>query len=182
LAATVQDKKVYQDFDLVEIFGQEVTPDVALAFGQALIDRMLERTSQNRAVDGSPLASYSDSYVKSLEFKAAGKSRNDPNMELSGGMLSAIDILQATPTSLRIGFNRQEEELKAFGHMTGMEGHPTLQGITPVREFFGITQSEISDIKGDFESQLELAVAGLTPLDETVRRFSIFDLLESIDD
>jgi hypothetical protein len=177
LKLNLSQSEVSQEFDLVEIFGQEVTPDVALAFGQALIDRMIDRTNSNQKLGGGPFSgkasTYSESYAESLEFKAAGKSINDVNMELSGGMKSDVDILEASPTFLKIGLRDETETKKAYNHQVG----DTL----PARPWFGVTKSEVDDIKGDFESQLELAVAGLTPLDETVRRFSIFDLLDSLD-
>ena len=152
--------EVSQDIDLEEIVGREVPTAIAVAIGQEIIDRIIERTEDGKANNNRSFpaaknnakgSKYSESYVDSLEFKAFGKSKNPINMTLSGGMLESIDILEVEGGRLKIGIDDDVEAAKAYGHMTGMEGHPTLQGKVKPRQFFGVTYSEIRDIVSRYD-------------------------------
>lgn len=143
--------EVSQEFDLNELLGMDVSDDDGLveAVGQFLIDRIVERTQEGKSSDGSKFAKYSASYKDSLEFKAFEKSSN-VNMTLSGDMLSSLTIISSKNGKIKIGWDDPENNAKAYGHMTGMEGHPVLEGITPKRQFFGVTADEIAVMKKEF--------------------------------
>lgn len=171
----------YLEFDLKDLFGQEVTDDVALSFGQAVIDTILDRTESSRRSDGGRMKDYSDSYAESLEFKAAGKSQSQPNLELTGSMLFDIDIIEASPASLRIGFRDETQRAKAYNHHTG--------DTVPERPFFDLNNSELNNLKDEFmpmaeDSPLQLDQDMLferfsaTPVaDEARRTTSLLNLL-----
>lgn len=153
---TLTKNSVFQDLSLSDIFGLDLSsyPDIGLAFGQAAIDIMLERTASGVDKNGNAFARYSDSYKDSLEFKAFGKS-NQVNMNLEGNMLSDLDILDFNGNDLKIGFKDTVENNKAYNHNTG----DTL----PKREFFGLTNDEIEALKLSFQSQVDDAVSSASP-------------------
>lgn len=147
--------EVSQEFDLNKVLGMDVSKDQGLqeAIGQAIIDRIVERTERGKSVSGAALPKYSKAYKESLEFAAFGKT-NKVNMTLTGEMLSSLTVLSASNGRLKIGFDGEENNAKAFGHISGMEGHPTLEGKVPEREFFGLTKAEIESIRKEFRPQL----------------------------
>lgn len=144
--------EVSQEFDLNEILGVDVKDDEGLAeaVGQYLIDRIVDRTSSGKDVNGKSMPKYSKTYKESLEYKAWGKT-GKVNMELSGEMLTSLDILSIKNGKIKIGWNDGENSVKAYGNITGMEGHPYLDGIAPKREFFGVTAAEIKSIAKEFK-------------------------------
>ena len=151
---TLSKNEVSQTFNLVEIFGKPIPEDLVISFGQSIIDHIIDRSSEGFDVNNNQMQSYSGSYADSLPFIARGKSKNEVNMRLRSNMMYDMDILEATPTSLKIGFKSTLENNKAYGHMTGMEGHPVLDGVTPKREFFGLNDSDIEGIASPIASQL----------------------------
>lgn len=148
---TLKQDEVSQEFDLNQILGIDVSDDDGLteAVGQFIIDKIVERTKSGRAVDGSKFAKYSESYKDSLEFKAFGKS-SKVDMELSGEMLSTLTIISSKNGKIKVGWSDSENNAKAYGNITGMEGHPTLEGVTPARNFFGMTAAEIAEMQKEF--------------------------------
>lgn len=143
----VSGKKVYQDIDAEELLGVDLSKDPLLAqsIGQAVVDFMRERT-QKDSVDrnGDKFAPYSKSYKNSEDYEAAGKT-SKVDMTLRGFMLNSLDF-EASGSSFRFGFDDPDEEVKAYGHMTGMEGHKHLDGKTPRREFFGISNEDFVEL------------------------------------
>lgn len=55
-----------------------------------------------------------------------------PNLELEGEMMRALDW-RVEMDEIKIGFFDKEQAIKAYGHNTGMKGHPWLDGVAPVR-------------------------------------------------
>ena len=149
-------EKVSQKFDLEEIFGVDLSsrPDLKEQFGQAVIDKILERTEQGKGRNDVSLAGYSKSYKDSAQFEQFGKS-STVNMDLKGDMLDALDILSSSGNEVEVGFNGTLQNAKAYGHLSGMKGHKVLAGKTPKRPFFGLTKNERDEIKSQFVSELE---------------------------
>lgn len=154
---TVSGGKVYQEIDLSDMFGADFSGQEALklSIGQEIIDYMRDRTSKGKDYNGEAFAKYSESYKKSDEYEAYGKS-SKVNMSLTGDMLASID-LETSGNLMTFVFDDAEDEAKAFGHMSGMEGHKHLDGKTPKRLFFGISQDEINTkilpkFKGDIDA------------------------------
>lgn len=106
---------------------------------QKIIDKIVEKSESGKDRLGKSLPKYSKSYKESDEFKAFGKT-NKPNMTLTGDMLGQIDILKIQGDTARIGWDSEEENLKAHGNITGQEG------IRKKRDFFGLTVDDIKEI------------------------------------
>lgn len=181
---SVEGKRVKQTVDLEELLGVDLSdsPFLVQSIGQEIVDYMRKRTSKSVDRNGKAFAAYSKSYKQSEDYEAAGKS-SKVNMKLRGYMLNSLDF-EANGSVIEFGFDDEEEELKAYGHMTGMKGHKHLDGKTPVREFFGMNDDDLVDlVERKFRDELEAlkapqeietnlpsfdtqATAGTTTLDE----------------
>lgn len=140
---------IYQTLDLEEIFGVDKTYDDVIKgqVGQMAIDMIVERTKNNKGINGRSLKSYSDDYIDSASFEKWGKSASDVNMELTGDMMLDLDIIEQTDTTVTIGFKNETNQMKAANHNFGV----TL----PERPFFGVNKQEIDRIKNEFIDQIE---------------------------
>lgn len=156
LKLTIDD--VSQEIDLKEYLGIDVSNNGPMkdAIGQWMIDRILERTSKGTDAYGKSFKKYSKEYVASEEFMAF-KNTKTVNMDLRGDMLASIDILSAKGNKIKIGLKDKEQIVKAFGHMTGMEGNKNLEGIAPVRTFFGLSDKDLDAMKKEFTPDLTKA-------------------------
>lgn len=148
--------KVKFKINLEELFDGARTFDRATkeAVGQAIIDKIVERTQSGIDKNGRQFRSYSKEYMQSLEFKVAGKS-SLVDMTLTGDMLSSINIIEQTPRTITIGFDDPNENAKAYGHISGMKGHPTIKN-GKVRDFFGLPTGELNKIADEFKDQVEV--------------------------
>jgi uncharacterized protein YuzE len=153
--------KVTQKIDLEDLIGVDISEDRNLVreIGQAIIDYMVERAEDGKGLNGVKLKSpYSKEYSESLDFKAAGKSKSKVNMTLSGDMLASIDIVDQSGSVIEIGIEDSEQAVKAYGHQTGFEGHPVLDG--PKRPFFGVSVKELQkEILPQFKNKIKNASA-----------------------
>jgi hypothetical protein len=143
--------------NLDEMFGDSYSTNSGTrqAIGQAIIDRIVSRTREDM-VDkfGRSLGKYSPSYKDSLDFKVLKKGQTQVNLTASGDMLDLLTIIEETPNSVTIGWKDDEQNTKAFGHISGMEGHPVLEGRVKKRDFFGLPKNEINEIAAEFEDQV----------------------------
>lgn len=149
---TITLSKIEQEFDFKELLGVDLSEDESLkqAIGQVMIDQMLSRIDDGRGIGGVKLKSpYSKGYSESLEFKAAGKSKNKVNMKLTGDMLAAIDIISTRGNKIVIGIN-EDEVSKAYNHQTG--------DTVTKRPFFGFTKGEMTEILSEFKPQVKRAI------------------------
>lgn len=99
-----------------------------------ILNKSGKNPSKSKAKPGAPVGRITAS-GKSLKFenysaykRAIGKS-GDVDLEVSGRMLNAIDIVRITPASVAIGFTRESERLKAEGNQRR-------------RPFFGLSPSD----------------------------------------
>jgi phage gpG-like protein len=154
------ESEVSQTVDVKKLTGVDLStrPDLVAAFGQDVINEIVQRTLQGKSVTGKDLRNYSDSYSQSLKFKAFGKSQNNPNMKLTGDMLDLLDVTQIQGNKVTIGWTQSEQNAKAFGHISGMQGHKFLDGKVPKREFFGLNNSETKQIAKEFQKDVKPAV------------------------
>jgi hypothetical protein len=154
----VTESEVSQTIDLKKVTGVDVSrdPELLREIEQAIIDFQVERVqSEFKGYDGKVLAKpYSKTYSESLDFKAAGKSKNAINMTLSGDMMGSIDVLEESGSKIKIGIGDAGEAVKAFAHITGFEGHPTIKDAKK-RPFFGVSENELSKILEPFESKIQ---------------------------
>jgi hypothetical protein len=128
------------------MFGARV-PDSELfrqSVGQQIIDRIRERTrEENIDRKGRGFRGYSDSYVESLRFRAAGKDPGSVNLTLTGEMLTLMDVIDSTSTTITIGFTDRTDQRKAHGHITGSKRGPKVK-----RDFFGLPNTDYKIIAG----------------------------------
>lgn len=77
------------------------------------------------------------------------------NLSLEGDLWSALTF-EADAYGVKVGFWEETEAAKAFGHTTGFEGHPTLEGKAPKRKIIpSAKESFISDIQEGIDQIIE---------------------------
>lgn len=144
-------EEVSQKIDLNEIIGSDISNDeqLILKIGQKIIDYIEERVDDGLGYGRTKLKSpYSDGYADSLTFKAAGKSKNDVNMKLSGDMMASIDIIEVNGSKITIGIDDPDQAPKAFNHQTG--------DTVPRRPFFGVTKQELKEyVLSEFKDEIK---------------------------
>lgn len=117
-------------------------PAQRVAIAAEIIDYIRKRTARGKDKNNSKFPGYSKDYVKSLDFKIAGKSKSNVNLKLTGDMLAAIDLLKHEPGKLKIGFEAgTEENGRAEGNILGTYGQKTSTG--KKRDFLGITNEDL---------------------------------------
>lgn len=133
--------------NLEELFGVDIPNDSQFrqAVGQAIIDKIRERTRSGVDRNGKQFKNYSDEYAESISFKAYNKSKTDPNLRQTGEMLGFMDIIEEDLTTITIGWT-DENANKAHGHITGNVGVK--------RDFLGLPDSDLSSIADDLQGFL----------------------------
>ena len=128
----------------VDLSGHGLNEDQRHEVADLVIERIVNRTDQGVDKDGKKFAKYSTSYKDSLDFKIAGK--GPVNLQLSGDMLAAIEVLDLTSRSAVIGFEKgSDENAKADGNIRGTYGNPTpIKG--KARDFLGISEKDLLKI------------------------------------
>ena len=113
----------------------------AIAFD--IIERIVDRTvNDNVDKDGKPFPKYSKSYIKSLDFKIAGKTKK-VNLTLSGDMLADMQLLSSKKGEITIGFkNGTDNNAKAEGNIKGSYGK-SVGDPKKARDFLGLTKGEL---------------------------------------
>lgn len=151
-------KSVKQTINLEREFGVSFVdaPRLRNKIGRRIVEKQKERTLNNKKYQpgggrpGGLEKPYSEKYVNSKAFKDAGKSANDVNMTLKGKMLKSWGIVKKTTNTITQGFSnvrKNVENKKAFNHNTG--------DTVPQRPFFGVTNSELKQIKKEFKPELD---------------------------
>ena len=134
--------------NLKEIFGVDVASEsLRLALAEALLDKMIRKTQDGKSRTGHGFRGYSKAYRDSDAYKAAGKT-GKVNMTLSGDMLGLIDVTSESENTVTLGWEDDDEGAKAHGHITG-GGH------LPVRDFFGLNDTDIKQVRAEFADELE---------------------------
>jgi hypothetical protein len=161
----LSEKEVSQTIDLNKLFETNLAGNSGLvqAIGQEIIDKIIKRTEDGLDNRNRPLAKYdkNSEYVKSDEFKAFGKSVNKPNMTLTGQMLGTLDIIEARGGKIKIGWDDETENAKAYNHMVG--------DTVTKRPFFGILESDLKEIKEEYEDRVKQESRGLQEEKDRVR-------------
>jgi hypothetical protein len=93
---------------------------------------------------------YSKEYIKSLNFKIAGKSKSDVNLTLSGDMLAAFGVIKVKDNSVTLGFDDDLENAKADGNIRGTYGSDRANR-KKARNFLGITKDDLERILAEYE-------------------------------
>jgi hypothetical protein len=120
-----------------------LTPADREALGEDIIDFIYNRTQKGIDKNGKKFPPYSKEYIESLDFKLAGKSKNQVNLTLTGDMLAALDIISHKPGKLTIGISDDNDaELlgRAEGNITGYYGKSSKR---KPRNFLGISDEDL---------------------------------------
>lgn len=108
--------------------------DFKQVYGSKVVDRIVERTLDNKDKNGKTLGVYSKSYKESLVFQIYNKS-NPVNLQLTGEMLSSLESVSSR-YSITIQLADEENKAKAHGHING------LMGKARKRDFLGLPSGE----------------------------------------
>lgn len=125
---------------------EDLNPAQRLELGDLIIEHIFDRT--NRGIDkkGKSFPGYSKEYINSLDFKNAGKSKNKVDLQLSGDMLAAMQILNQKNGNIRIGFERGTvENAKADGNIRGTYG-TDVPSRKKARDFLGIESKKLREL------------------------------------
>lgn len=153
----LSESEISQEIDLKKLTGVDVSndPELLRAIEQDVIDYIKQRSEDHKGIGGKPWKNkYSQDYVDSQSFEAAGKSQGDVNLRLSGDMLESIDVVDENGSKFKIAIDNADQLPKAYGHMTGFEGHPTIKN-GPKRQFFGVTDDEMRSILKKYKDDLD---------------------------
>jgi len=134
---------------------QRVTLEISKEYGpterQAIafdvIDYIRKRTLRDNVdKNNSAFPKYSKEYMKSLDFRIAGKSKGTVNLKLSGDMLADLELLTHKSGEIRIGYqNGTENNAKADGNIRGTYGS-SRPNSSKSRDFLGITSNDLEKI------------------------------------
>ncbi|RTL05198.1 hypothetical protein EKK58_08600 [Candidatus Dependentiae bacterium] len=148
--------------------------DERQAIAAEIVSFVRQRTLKGVDFEGSKFPKYSDSYTKSVNFRAAGKDKSSINLTLSGDMLAYLDLQEDNEDELIIGYEEGSKEAgKAEGNQIGSYGKPT-GNAKKARKFLGITQEDLSKILSKY------------PLNDDARREAradaVLEAKERVDD
>ena len=142
---------------------------------QAFIDTIRERTeNKNASWTGSKFPKYTKEYIKSLPFRAAGKSPGDVNLRLTGAMMGTMDKTEETTNTVTLGWDDIDEGNKAHGHITGNVGKK--------RDFFALNQTEINRIKKQLGPDIQAAQDETTSFVAEAFREALVRRIRTIED
>jgi hypothetical protein len=129
-----------------EVADIDLTATQRKTLGNKIIDRIVDRTrDQQLDKNNKPwkTPTYSESYAKSLDFKAAGKQKGTVNLSLTGDMLDDLKVIEHGPGYIDIGYKPSYSGAgKVEGNVIGSYGQP--QGRPKLaRNFLGIEKKEL---------------------------------------
>lgn len=141
--------------DLSDLFGVDsIDEALAMSIGADLVERIVDITESGRSPKGASFKKYDEDYIESEEFKAAGKSSSEVNLTLYGDMLAQLEPIRVEGGRVILGWNDTTQQKKAYAHMTGFKGHPTIKN-GPRREFLAVTQGMLDDIRERYIDQIK---------------------------
>lgn len=83
---------------------KDLTEEARITLANNVIEYIKERTDKNLDIDKKRFHKYSESYINSPDFKAAGKSPNDVNLRLSNEMMESMELIDQGPGYITIGY------------------------------------------------------------------------------
>lgn len=109
--------------------------------GDEIVKFIQQRTEKGISATGKKFQGYSATYVKSLDFKNAGKSKSHVNLRLSGDMMGMLSVLNHGVGYISLGYEAgsEENDKAAWQQMNTKPGFP-------VREFLGIEDKDLQAI------------------------------------
>lgn len=131
---------------------EKFSDEMREAVGKEVVEFIRKRTEAGISRHGKKFVGYSDSYIESVDFKNAGKSKNNVNLTLSGDMLIALDVLSHKQGVIDIGYEENSDEnAKADGNVRGTYGQKTSTG--KKRDFMGIAKKDLNNIIKNVEDR-----------------------------
>jgi len=123
----------------------DLKPAQRAELADLIIEHIVDRTQRGLDKEGKRFPGYSKEYIKSLDFKNAGKSKSKVDLQLSGDMLAALTLLTEKKGLLKIGFERgAEENDRAEGNILGSYGREP--DPSKARDFLGIQKSKLTEL------------------------------------
>jgi hypothetical protein len=123
----------------------DLKPAQRAELADLIIEHIVDRTQRGLDKEGKRFPGYSKEYIKSLDFKNAGKSKSKVDLQLSGDMLAALTLLTEKKGLLKIGFERgAEENDRAEGNILGSYGREP--DPSKARDFLGIQKSKLKEL------------------------------------
>ena len=125
--------------------------------GEYILTEVLDYVAQGISpVTGKPFDKLSKDYAN---YQKGGNTL--PNLDLNGDMMRSVEF-QVEADRIKIGIFDEDQAIKAYGHITGMKGHPWLEGKTPQRKllpneketFYSDIMSGVSEIIDDYISTI----------------------------
>jgi hypothetical protein len=152
---------------------QEYQPEDIPIIGKRIVQFIKDRTDKGLDKNNKNFHKYSESYIKSLDFKIAGKSSSNVNLQLTGDMIGTLDVLNTDSDKgyITIGYKDGTENDKA-----AYQQENTQKGF-PKRLFLGISDKDLKQILKDNpptqNNNLEIQVDQAINQDKVVK--SIFE-------
>jgi len=84
--------------------------DQAEFIARDIVEFIQKRTRKGLDKDNQPFKSYSESYVDSLDFQIAGKSKSRVNLAQSGDTIESIEVLSIDGRRIEIGMEAGSDE------------------------------------------------------------------------
>lgn len=154
---TIEESKIEQRVNLSNYFDGELSEGQKIRIGQELVDTIVERSENQKDVNGKRFPAYSTSYKKSEDFDRFGKSASDRNMTLKGNMLEGVDFeISGNEIVLKM---QEDQTAKAHGNITGQNGKWTNGKKKVTRDFFGVTESEVKKVARENPAPQEPSLA-----------------------
>lgn len=148
----LSESEVSVEIDLEKLLGRAARDKGAReVFFQLAFDKLSERLDKGLDANGKKMAAYSRKYKSSLAFEVFEKN-NTVNMQLTGDMINDITELDSSKDKLKIGFQSDFSNLKAYANITGDRGS---NKAAPAREFFGWSDKELKAIADEIKPSIK---------------------------
>jgi hypothetical protein len=156
-----------------------------VAIGIEIIDIIISRAEAGKGKDGKDFSGeagkYSKSYLKSFNFKLAGKGKK-VNLKLSGEMINSLTVLDTADGEITIGIPKDDKlnNDKAEGNILGTYGQAKpIAG--KARDFMGIDAKALKEITDKYptkKNELNPDLIALLGADKASRELadSFFDI------
>lgn len=130
----ISEEEVSQTIDLSELLGREPSLEEKIEFADAFRNEVIDRTQSGKNINNRNFKGYTEDYA---DFKGS----NQVDLTLFGDMLNAIDT-DISGNNVSIKITDTEQATKAFAHITGYKGHPTIPNGKYKRDFFGLNRKD----------------------------------------
>ena len=130
----VSREEISQKYDLKDLLGYVPSARQKELFATILINKMVNRTAGGEDINREDFAEYSPEYAQKK-----GVTTSSVDMILNGDMLKSIhDDSSKNIVEIKIADDQVD---KAYGHISGMKGHPTIKN-GKIRDFFGFNDKK----------------------------------------